>query len=117
MLKRFRSWAARLIAPAPVSAQAAVPQEKPRRKRISDTALAYAGAQKAPLTTAGATLPKAQTAFKMPSVPRGVIPNEAKMAADSAPSELFGWAVDDALSEGLYFPGYPYLSATVPRSC
>ncbi|HOU64903.1 MAG TPA: DUF1073 domain-containing protein [Thermomonas sp.] len=116
MLKRLRSWVARLITPAPTPAQAAAPKEAPRRKRVSETALAYAGAQKAPLTPFGATLPKAQTAFKLPSVPKGVISKEAQMAADSAPSDLFGWAVNDALSEGLFFPGYPYLSELTQRA-
>ena len=116
MLKRFRSWVARLIAPKEEPAQAATPKEEPRRKRVNDTALANAGATRAPLTPFGASLPKAQTAFKLPAVPQGVIPKDAKMAADSAPSDLFGWAGNDALSEGLFFPGYPYLSELTQRA-
>lgn len=116
MLKRFRSWVVRMIAPAAVPAQTATPKEEPRRKRINDTALANAGATRAPLTPFGAPLPKAQTAYKLPEVPKGVIPKDAKMAADSAPSDLFGWAVNDALSEGLFFPGYPYLSELTQRA-
>ena len=116
MLKRLLTNLAGLAA-APASAQQETqkPQPKPRT-RISDTVLANAGAPRTPLTPLGATLPKAETAFKIPAAPKGVIPKEAKMAADSAPSDLFSWAVNDALSEGLYFPGYPYLSELTQRA-
>lgn len=122
MLKRLRSWwaglrsNARADLAARVSATVAPPAPPKPRMRISPLAPANAGPERAKLTPFGADLPKAATAFKIPQSPAGVIPREAKMAADSAPSELFGWAMTDALSEGLYFPGYPYLSELTQRA-
>lgn len=116
MLKRLLAkWAGLAAAPAAAQQETQKPQPKPRT-RISDTVLANAGAPRTPLTPFGATLPKAETAFKIPAAPKGVIPKEAKMAADSAPADLFGWAVSDAISEGLFFPGYPYLSELTQRA-
>lgn len=114
MLKRLRAWWAGLNAPAPA---AAAPAAQPKRStRINDSLLANAGAPRAQLTPPGATLPKPLSAFTIPKVPKGVIPSATKLAADEAPSELFGWAMVDAISEGLFFPGYPYLSELTQRA-
>lgn len=113
MLKRLRAWWAGLNTPAPAAAEPTAP---PKRTRINDMLLANAGAPKAQLTPPGAVLPKPQSAFTVPKVPKGVITPAAKMAADEAPGELFGWALIDAISEGLFFPGYPYLSELTQRA-
>lgn len=84
--------------------------------RISAALQAAAGAPRALLTPPGADLSKAKTAFILPRAPKGVIPIGARIAADSAPADLFGWAMQDAVSEGLVFPGYPYLSELAQRA-
>lgn len=112
MLKRFFSW----LGSAPAAPAANVAAVTPKKMKISTALQMALGPPREPLTPPGATLPKAASAFEIPKAPRGVIPAGAKMAADSAPADLFGWAMQSAISEGLIFPGYPYLAELSQRA-
>jgi phage-related protein (TIGR01555 family) len=57
--------------------------------------------------------------FVIPLPPKGVVPNDAKMAMDDAIGTSFDWAISaysaGMFTEGLYFLGYPYLAELAQR--
>ena len=101
LLSRLRAW---WRGPAPATA-AAAPAPKPRGMKVSHETVARAA--HVPATTANV--------FKVWKPAPGVVPNTAGMAMDQGMSELYGWAMQDAYSEGLAFMGYPALAQLTVR--
>jgi phage-related protein (TIGR01555 family) len=114
MLKRILSWLG--MGNAAPQAPAPAQTEQTKRLRIRPETMSRAGPAGADLTPVGFELARAATAYVMPKVPPGVIPKDARMAADSGADELFAWVNQDAISEGLVFPGYPYLIQLTARA-
>jgi len=89
---------------------AAPPPKSAGRRGVSEEALALASALGAP--------PPPENPFAALSPAPGVLPEGVRpMAMDEAAPEarLAGWALGQALHEGMSFPGYPYLAELAQR--
>jgi phage-related protein (TIGR01555 family) len=107
-MKLLQRLLARLRAPtAPVApAQPPSPEpEAPRQSiRISETALANSAEK------------PSKPVWEVARAAPGVLPTNHGMAMDSSVSGLYGFALQSMFSEGLAFPGYPYLSELTLRA-
>ena len=82
----------------------------PGTMRISPTALAGMSRAEASL------VPQGQHPFIVAAPHPGVVPaGEYTMAQDSAIEDMYNYAISGAVSEGLVFPGYPYLAQLAQR--
>lgn len=76
--------------------------------RIDPTALAYIGDPESNKLTL-------EQVFALPTPPKGVVPDSAKMAMDSAFDVAQDYGLSSVFSEGLSFYGYQYLSQLSQR--
>ena len=76
--------------------------------RVDPTALAYIGGSESNKLTL-------EQVFALPTPPRGVVPDSAKMAMDSAFDVAQDYGLSSVFSEGLSFYGYQYLSQLSQR--
>lgn len=93
---RIRRWLGVKDAPTPGTA--------PRRRKIAQGLLGWAGAQDT----------KKPEAFIVSEHPPGVLPSGTKLAMDQSVSASLAWA-NACLQEGVVFPGFPYLSQLAQR--
>lgn len=75
--------------------------------RVTDAALMQVPSAPAPTST---------TVFTLPTPPPGVMPANGGMAMDRAITDLYGFASEGTMAEGLAFLGYPYLAELAQRA-